>query len=95
MSALPKLQNEENLRDLQDMTTRSLHLRAATINEENRTVEAVISTENPVLVFDWSRFEPVYEILLSSGRDSNTNQVIMLDSHRRSGITVFSARSAI
>jgi hypothetical protein len=87
MAALPQIQNEENLRDLQDMTTRSLHLRADTINEENRTVEAVITTENAVMVFDWGRFEPIYEILLSDGLETKAGQVPMLDSHQRAGIS--------
>lgn len=76
----------EELREFSEMTTRSLHLRADTINEAKRTVEAAITTENPVMVFDWGRFEPIREILLSSGRDANDRQVVMLDTHQRMGI---------
>ena len=44
-----------------------IELRAKTFNEEGRTVEAVISTEQPVMMVDWERMDYVPEILLSSG----------------------------
>ena len=58
--------------------------RAATANEESRTVEATISTETPVEMYDFDRWEVVPEVLLSDGmRISASNQVPLLDSHSR------------
>lgn len=70
-----------------DMGFRSLEVRAATFNEESRTVEAVISTEQPVSMPDWSRMEMVPEVLLASGADyPKSRQVPFLDSHARYSI---------
>jgi hypothetical protein len=65
-----------------------IELRAKTFNEEGRTVEAVISTEQPVLMVDWERMDYVPEILLSSGVEfPKSRQIPFLDSHRRSSVT--------
>ena len=67
-----------------DQGFRSLEVRAASFNEENRSVEAVISTETPVSMPDWSRMEMVPEVLLSKGADfPKSRQVPFLDSHNR------------
>ncbi len=76
-------------RDLQsrDITTRSYSLKADSLNIKERSVEAVIATEDPVLVLDWNRFDVIEEILLMSGARLPTNgQVPMLDSHDRSSV---------
>lgn len=68
---------------------RSLSLRLSkdgapsSLDEENRSVEVLASTENPVDVFDWSRWENVSEILLMSGLRMASRQVPLLDSHSR------------
>jgi hypothetical protein len=65
-----------------------IELRAKTFSEEGRTVEAVISTEQPVLMVDWERMDYVPEILLSSGVEfPKSRQIPFLDSHRRSSVT--------
>lgn len=70
-----------------EITTRSYQVRAGSLNEENRSVEAVIATEAPVLVMDWSRWEPVEEILLMRGcKLPGSGQVPMLDTHDRSTV---------
>lgn len=70
-----------------DMGFRSLEVRAATFNEESRSVEATISTDQPVLMPDWSRMEMVPEVLLASGADyPKSRQVPFLDSHARYSI---------
>ena len=70
-----------------DIGYRSLEVRAATFNEESRTVEATISTEQPVAMPDWSRMEMIPEVLLASGADyPKSRQVPFLDSHARSSI---------
>lgn len=58
--------------------------RSETIDKEKRSVEAVISTEEPVLVYDWQRWEMIDEILLSDGVVLPPNrQVPLLDNHSR------------
>lgn len=70
-----------------ELTARSYHVRVDTLDENKRSVEAVIATEAPVLVMDLARWEVVEEILLMSGaRFPASNQVPMLDSHDRSSV---------
>lgn len=62
-------------------------VRATTVDEAARTVEATLSTENPVPMFDWSRYEYVDEILLSDGMTApKSKQVPLLNSHNRSSM---------
>ena len=65
-----------------DITTRGFQLRAQTINEEERSVEAVISTDQPVEVWDWRRGETIDEVLLATGAQLPT-QMPMLANHDR------------
>jgi hypothetical protein len=69
---------------MQDPGFRSLEVRAKTFNEEGRSVDAIISTETPVLMPDYSRMEMVPEVLLSRGAEfPKSRQVPFLDSHNR------------
>ncbi|HSW45524.1 MAG TPA: hypothetical protein VLM89_08130, partial [Phycisphaerae bacterium] len=65
-----------------DLTTRTLTLRAATANEQDRSVEAVLATETPTLVYDWRTGETIEEILLVDGAKVG-RQVPMLSCHSR------------
>lgn len=65
-----------------DLNTRSLCLRADSIDEENRSVEAVLSTEAPVRVFDFRTFEIIDEVLIARGMQ-HRDQVILLEAHSR------------
>lgn len=65
-----------------DMVSRSITVRAATINVEERSVEAVLSTETRALVFDWQRYEPIEEILIAGGARFDA-QVTFLENHNR------------
>lgn len=65
-----------------DITTRSFQLRAQTVNEEDRSVEAVISTDAPVEVWDWRRGETVDEVLLATAAQIPA-QMPMLANHDR------------
>ena len=67
-------------------------LRAATIDEEKRTVEAVISTDSPVMVFDPQSFNIIDEVLRSDGIKF-PDQVPLLDAHDR--FSIDSIRGAI
>ena len=70
-----------------DTSYRSLSVRAATFSEEARSVEAVISTDQPVLMPDWKRMEMVPEVLVPSGAEYPSNrQVPFLDSHQRRSV---------
>jgi predicted RNA-binding Zn-ribbon protein involved in translation (DUF1610 family) len=70
-----------------DLTTRTYQLRADTLEEETRSIGAVIATEKPVLVMDWSRWEVIEEVLLMAGcRIPADGQVPMLDTHDRTTV---------
>ena len=52
------------------LTTRKMSLPGSapsSLNEEARTVDAVMTTEAPAKVFDWERWEIVDEVLLMDG----------------------------
>lgn len=76
---MAKQQDDTQRRDL---TSRGLCLRADTINEKARTVEAVIATENPVEVYDWWNNRIVNEVLLAEGAQL-PGQMPMLETHSR------------
>lgn len=61
---------------------RQFAVRAQSINEAERTFEAVIASENPVEEIDWDRMEMVPRTLLASGAEW-PSQVPLLDSHNR------------
>jgi len=69
-----------------DITVRTFQMRAETADEKTRSVEAVLATDNPVLVFDMERWEIVEEILVMEGARF-TPQVPMLDTHDRSSVS--------
>jgi len=72
---------ESNL-ERRDMTTRALTLRADTLDDKARTVEAVLTTDTPTRVFDWSEMAFVDEILVMSGAEYPA-QVPLLRVHNR------------
>lgn len=64
------------------LVCRSYRLQLASLDVEARSVEAVIATEEPVLVFDWSRFELVLESLRMDGlRTAMGTRVPLCDAH--------------
>lgn len=70
-----------------DLTVRTFALRFDSINEKDRSIDATIATEKPVMVFDLRRWEPVEEILLMDGLIlPESRQVPLLDSHDRSSV---------
>lgn len=52
------------------------------VNEDKRTAELVVATEQPVVVMDWAKWEPVREIVLINGL-RHPDSVVMLDTHSR------------
>lgn len=70
-----------------DFGTRAAGLRAATVNEQDRSVETTITTDTPVPMFDPERWDMVPEVLRMDGVQLPANgQVPFLDSHNRRGI---------
>lgn len=73
--------------DRRDITCRAYALKSETWNEQERSVEAVIATENPALVFDMSTWRMIYEVLLMDGcKLPPSGQLPLLDTHDRSSI---------
>lgn len=68
-----------------DLITRSITVRADSIDEETRSIEAVMSTENIVSVFDWKRWDVIDEVLIARGAEM-PDQVVLLENHRRWGL---------
>lgn len=68
-----------------DITVRSYAVRASTLNEQARTIDAVMATEQPVQVFDMRTWSVIREILVIDG-GTFPEQVPLLDSHDRSSI---------
>ncbi len=64
---------------------RTFAVRAHSIDAEKRSVEAVITTEAAVPMFDWERYELVPEVLLMKGADY-PKQVPFLNAHSRSSV---------
>ena len=70
--------------DPDQLQTREVMLtRAApsTLNEEERSIRAVLATEDPVLIYDWER-GAINEVLLMSGLKV-PEQIPLLDAHSR------------
>jgi hypothetical protein len=76
-------QGDQN-RAVNELNFRALPVRADTVDEENKSVQATLTTEKPTPMFDWERWEIVPEILRMDGmRSIPRNQVPLLDSHNR------------
>lgn len=70
------------------MTTRAVPLRLSTLREDDRSVEFVISSEEPCRVFDRERWEVIDEILLQSGMQApDSRQVPLQDCHSIASVT--------
>lgn len=65
-----------------DITTRDVRVRAASIDEKDRSVEFVFTTERMVRVFDMRSWEVIDEILISRGM-TLPDQLPLCDTHMR------------
>jgi len=61
---------------------RSFQVRAESFDEKTNSFLAVLSTENPVRIYDWESGQYINEILLSDGFEF-ASQIPLLDSHAR------------
>jgi len=68
------------------MQTRGFRVAPSTVDEKSRSIEAVIATESPVRVMDFSSYELVDEVLLMSGLIAIPEQIPLLDSHDRGSV---------
>ncbi|MCP4712483.1 MAG: hypothetical protein GY869_27990 [Planctomycetes bacterium] len=75
---LQNIQTRNSDRHCRELTCRAY--RFQTIDEKNRTVDAVIATDDPVMVFDMKRWEPILESLSMDGV-KHPKRVPFLDSH--------------
>jgi len=66
---------------------RSAHHKLDSLSEEDRSVEMLLVTEEPIPLPDWSRGELIPEMLLMSGlKLSKETQLPLLDSHKRDSL---------
>lgn len=72
-------------RDEPKNSVRSINMRASSANDENMTIDAVLSTETPVRMYDCFEGGRMDEVLLASGRQK-ADYLPMLDSHNRYSI---------
>jgi len=80
---VPNIQDEYTKdveRERRDITCRAMTLAPSSIDEETRTAEAVLATDEPVLVYDFREMSLVDEVLRVDGVDL-PKQVPLLDSH--------------
>lgn len=69
------------------LTVRSFTMRASTANDQARTVDAVLASEQPTLVFDRRSWTLIREMLLIDGGSSQfPSQVPLLDTHDASTV---------
>ena len=86
MSTTMKIMNKEikEQQPICSLTTRVYRADMKTLNEESRSVECVIATENRILVMDWLRMEVLEEILRMDGLIlPESGQIPLLDTHNR------------
>lgn len=68
--------------DTLELSERTIAFRANTADDTAMTIDAVLSTEDPVGMFDYEDYCMMDEVLLASGRQK-TDYLPMLDSHNR------------
>jgi hypothetical protein len=81
---MAKKKDMARIADLQ-ITSRSFAPEVSTYDEKTRSIEGVLSTEAPVAVWDWNRYEVVNEVLLMDGM-THSEQIPLLDSHNRASV---------
>ena len=69
----------------EEFVFRGLSVSPSTVNEQERSVEAVIATEQPVMEPDFKRYEMVPRTLVMSGM-TFPKQIPLLDSHNRRSV---------
>lgn len=78
-------QKGENRIESLGLVSRMFGFTPDTFDEETRSIEGVLTTENRVKTFDWNRRDYVDEILLVDGFEY-PEQIPLLDSHNRDSV---------
>lgn len=66
------------------MCSRSAPIDRGIIDEKNRSIRTVIASDNPTIVIDWERGQPVREVLRMDGAIfPETRQLVLLNNHSR------------
>jgi len=76
-----KPRTQSDVREIK-RSERSLQIRVDSADADEMTIDAVLSTERPVRMFDWREYQVMDEVLMSAGRSSE-DTIPMLDSHQR------------
>ena len=81
---MPNLLEQPRQPDMQrrSIVCRTMQVRADSVNEEDRSVEAVFATEQAVSVFDMREWRPIHEVLRMDGAIV-PQRVPMLNNHYR------------
>lgn len=79
---MKKQQSKSENDQHRDLTIRQMVVRSKSINEEDRSFEAVVATDTPAAVFDYRNWEIIDEILVSRGGEF-PDHVPLLPNHRR------------
>ena len=81
------LQLKGNPEDWKNWYSRQSNYQRESLNKKERAIDNVVATEKVVLVFDWFRWEPVWEIILMPGVEfPESRQIPLLDQHSRFAI---------
>lgn len=79
----PELKLKANQPQFENCYSREIpSIRAKNIDENNRTIRGVLATELPAVVFDWSRWNVIREIILIDGVEV-PKKMPLLDAHSR------------
>ena len=65
--------------------SRSVALKFESLDEKNRSVECIMTTEDPAIVFDWWNWKYIREIILMKGVEFES-EVPFINSHKRDDI---------
>lgn len=68
-----------------NMILRAAYTIAATRDDDARTIDATIATQNPVMVYDWAQDRIIQEVLISRGAEL-PKWTPLLDSHMAYGL---------
>lgn len=65
--------------------SRTIALKFESLDEKNRSVECIMTTEDPAIVFDWWNWKYIREIILMKGTEFES-EVPFINSHKRDDI---------
>lgn len=68
------------------IATRAAPYEPKTLDAEKRTVDLVVTTEAPVMMYDWQSGEQVDEVLALSGMRQIAGNIPLLDAHQRGSV---------